>query len=422
MRIVIIGNGAAGTCAAFTIRKLSEEADIKIFSAEVYPEYSPCVLPHYVEGILDRSCVFLKSLDDYHQQNIDTFFGERVASIDIENKTVLSEKGSVPYDKLIIGTGSRAVVPRIPGVNKEGIFPLKSLGNADEILSYSWQRAAVVGSGLTGVETSAALKERGGAVSLVELEGQIMPKVFDERPASLLQSRLEEHGIRVVTGEIVQEIQGNNTVQRLITPNQTIDCDMIILATGVVPEVELARKAGVKIGELGGISVDAQMQTSTPDIYACGDCVEVEDILTRKPKLSLKWYDARLQATVAASNCVSQYREYPGSYDITILNLFGLYAVSIGSTESAWQASLSGYEIIERSGYNHYYRFLIRDTRLVGAQLVGNTGYGGSILSAIVRRDDISNIKNLITSRDLALVPLMRVINNYLGQEVGIKQ
>ena len=121
---------------------------------------------------------------------------------------------------------------------------------------------------------------------------------------------------------------------------------------------------------------------------------------------------------MAANNCVGQYREYPGSYDVTILNLFGLYAVSMGSSELMSQVSPDNPEIIERSGYKYYYRFLMREGRLVGAQLVGNTGYGGSLLSAIVRRDDMSNIKNLITCRGLALIPLMRVANNYLRREI----
>lgn len=421
MRIVIIGNGAAGTCAAFTIRKLSKETDIKIFSTEVYTEYSPCVLPLYVSGTLDRRRVFLKSLDDYHQQNIDTFFGERVVSVDVKNKTVLSEKQTVPYDKVIIATGSRSVTPRIPGVNKKGIFFLKSLEDADGILDYSWQRAVVIGSGPIGVEISAALKQQGGTVSLIELERQIMPRVFDKRPASLLQKHLEEHGIRVVTGERASEIQGNNAVRRLLTTNQAIDCDLIILATGVVPEVKLAKQAGLETGKLGGIKVNAQMLTSAPDIYACGDCIEVEDLLTRKPKLSLKWYDARLQAMVAASNCTGKYKEYPGSYEVTNLDLFGLQAVSIGSSESALQTSHNGLEIIERTGYKHYHRFIIRDGRLFGAQLVGHAEYGGSLLSTMLRGDNINNIKDMITCRDLAIVPLMRVVNNYLGQKANIK-
>lgn len=421
MRIVIIGNGAAGTCAAFTARELSKEADIKIFSTEVYPEYSPCVLPHYISGELDRRRIFLKSLDDYHRQNIDTFFGERIVSINIENKVVLSEKRSFPYDKVIIATGSKSVAPHVPGLNKKGVFFLKSLRDADEILGYSWQRATVIGSGPIGAEIGTALKQRSGTVFLIEMERQIMPRVFDNRPASLLQKHLEKHGIRVVTGERVLEIQGNNTVQRLLTTNQAIDCDLVILATGVVPEVELSKQAGLEIGALGGIRVNAQMLTSVPDIYACGDCVEVEDLLTHEPKLSLKWYDARLQAMVAASNCVGKYKEYPGSYEVTNLNIFGVDAVSMGSTESTLHTSLNGLKIIECSGYKHYYRFIVKDNKLFGAQLVGQTEHGGSLLSTMIRRDNISNIKNLITCRDLAIVPLMRVVNYYLRPEVAIK-
>lgn len=414
MRVVIIGNGAAGTSAAFTLRQLCKEADCKIFSTEAYPEYSPCVLPNYISGTLERRRVFLKSLDDYHRQNIDTFFDERVVRIDVENKIVLSEKQRVPYDKVIIATGSRSVVPPIFGVNQKGVFFLKSLSDADEILRYSWRRAVVVGSGPIGVEISAALKQRGGAVTLIEVENQILPRVFDESPALLLQKHLEKHGIGVFTGVKVLEIRGKGAVQELLTSNQAIECDMVILATGVVPEVELARRAGLEIGRLGGIKVDKQMLTSLPDVYACGDCVEVEDLLTHKQKLSLKWYDARLQGMVAASNCAGKYKEYLGSYEVTIFGTFGIDALSLGSTETALQASgINDLEIVERTSYRHYQCFLIKDGRLLGAQLVRGTEHGGSILSIMVRRDEVSNLKNTVTSRNLPIVSLMRFINSY---------
>ena len=417
MQIVVIGSGAAGTFAAFTIKELNKRPDIKIFSTELYPAYSPCVLPQYLSGALDRQMVFLKSFDDYRQQRITTFFGEKVVSISIDNKMMFSERQSVPYDRLIIATGSRPVVPSLPGVDKNGVFLIKSLRDADEILNCPWDRAVVVGSGPIGVEISAALKRRGGMVYLLELENQIMPRVFDEGPASLLQKHLEEHGVRVLTGEAALEIQGVQKVQKLLTTKQAIYCDLVVLAAGVVPEIEVAKQAGLIIGELGGIKVDAQMMTSIPDIYACGDCIEVEDLLTHKPKLSLKWYDARLQAEVAASNCVGKHREYRGSYEVTNLDLFDVHAVSIGSPESLLQHKRNGLEIIERIGDRHYHRFLVVDGRLMGAQLVGRSDYVGSILSAMIRGDDISYIRGLVGSGNLIMVPSMLLANNYLGRE-----
>ena len=163
------------------------------------------------------------------------------------------------------------------------------------------------------------------------------------------------------------------------------------------------------------------MLTSVSDVYACGDCVEVEDLLTHKPKLSLKWYNARLQAMVAASNCAGKYREYPGSYEVTFFSTFGVDALSLGSTEAALQArGVNDLEIIEHTSYNHHQHFIIKDAKILGAQLIGHTEHGGSILSIMVRRDNISNIKDFITSRNIAMVPLIRVINNYLRQEISV--
>lgn len=310
MRIVVIGNGAAGTTAAFNLAEICEKTDITILSVDIFPEYSPCVLSRYLSGTIDRNRVFLKSLRDYREQGIKILLAEKVVKIDAKKKVVLSDKREVPYDKLIVATGSRAVAPRIPGVDKRGVFFFRSLKDADKILDYGCQTVAVIGAGPIGVEVCISLKERGLKVILIELEKQILPRVFDREPALLLEKCLKDQGIKVFVDEKVLEIRGTNAVEEVITSTQKIDCDTVILATGVVPEAELARQAGLEIGELGGIKVNKQMLTSVPDIFACGDCIEVEDLLTRKLRLSLKWYDARLQAVVASSNCVGKYKEY----------------------------------------------------------------------------------------------------------------
>ena len=188
--VVILGNGVAGNTAASTIRHLDSRIEITLISAETYPEYTACALPHYLAGEFERQRLFLKSEEDYPAEGIKTIFGRTVSGIDPEKKQVLLGDESLSYDKLIMATGSRPLVPPIPGVDLEGVFSLKSPGDADRILEGLGQTAVVVGSGPIGVETAISLKKQGDQVYLIELLERIMPKIFDEEAASLVAAIL----------------------------------------------------------------------------------------------------------------------------------------------------------------------------------------------------------------------------------------
>ncbi len=159
MHIVIIGNGIAGNTAALTIKRGNPEVSLTLISEENCPLYSPCVLPHYLAGAIDRNRVFLEGIESYSGEGIRIILGEKAENIDVRNKEVSLLSQVIPYDKLVIATGSKVIIPPIDGLNKEGIFTLKSLGDADRLCHWSGKEAVVIGSGFIGIEVAVALKK-----------------------------------------------------------------------------------------------------------------------------------------------------------------------------------------------------------------------------------------------------------------------
>lgn len=396
MHIVIIGNGIAGNTAAEVARRLDRDARITILSEEDVPAYSPCLLPHYLSRDLDRQRLFLKAPEDYARLGIATILGQRVAEIDLTRKRVVWGKGVATYDKLIIATGSRPIIPAIEGMNKEGLFTLKSLGDADRIARSSGQRAAVVGSGPIGLQASMALHKRGYQVALVELLDWLLPRAFDKEPSEMIRKLIKARGIEVVTGEGITGVWGGPRVEGIATARRQLKCDTVVLALGMRPNAELAQRAGVALGPLGGISTDEHMMTSIEDVYACGDCVETKDMLTGRSALSLLWHNAKQQAQIAAFNCLGIPRAYPGSLNLVGLEVFGTYAVSMGATAAELGAG-SDVEVVERRRARYDYRLLMRQGVVLGAQFVGEAWPLGPLISAMQRRDNLGRVRDALT-------------------------
>ncbi len=393
MHIVIVGNGIAGNIAALTIKRNNPEVNITLISEENHPLYSPCVLPYYLSGVIDRKQVFLKSIETYSKEGIRIILGEKAESIDINRKKVFLPSQAVPYDKLVIATGSQVVIPPIDGLDKKGVFTFKSIDDADRLCHWSGKKAVVIGSGFIGIEVAIALKRRGYQVQVIELLDWILPRAFDEYPAFLLARLLEENGIEISVKERVNCITGDTCVNGVITERREIKCDTVVIATGMKPNAELAQKAGINIGKLGGIEVDETMLSSALDVYACGDCIETKDLVSGKKALNLLWHNAKQQAKIAANNCLGKQQKYSGSINITGIDIFGVQAVSMGVTSSSFHQSADRLEIIEKSRGLDYLRLIIYQQILVGIQAIGKIKELGFWLRALLRKEDMRLIE-----------------------------
>ena len=408
MKIVVIGNGIGGFSAASTIRRLDSQYDITMISTEKTPLYSACVLPDYISGKIPRENTFVKRESDYRDLDIHTLFGHALEEIDAKARKVIMDNGkAIAFDRLILATGSEAIGLGKP---KRGVFKVKSLRDADEIIAHGGNKAVVVGSGPIGIEVAIALYHRGYEVTIVEMVDQILPLALDQKAAAKVQGILGEHGIRILTGERAESVLGHDRVEGLRTNRQELECDTLICALGMRPNVELASEAGIKIGKKGGIKVDSHMGTNIPDIYACGDCVEASHILTGKPSLNLFWHNANRQGAVAGRNCTGHTTEYLGSGNVLNVDIFGNHVVGFGFTASALD-KFSDKKIIdgqphvasilegERDG--GYYRLVILGDRCMGGQFINMKKDLGLIWALMCGRKSIEELLRAFENNEL---------------------
>lgn len=417
-RIIIIGNGIAGNSAALAIRKFDKDVDVVLLSDEKEPLYSPCAFHKYLAGEMESQKLFLKKVEDYSREGIRIIWGKKVGGVDPIAKEVGIEDTRIRFDKLILATGSKALFPPIKGVDKRGVFALKTMDDVRSIFHYPARKVVVVGSGPIGIEAAAAFRRRGLEVTLIEILNRLMPRLFDEAPSSFLREIIEGAGIKVLTEEKAEAILGNGAVQGVATDRREIGCDMVVMGAGVRPNSGLAKKAGLEIGRLGGIKTDDYMMTTMENIYACGDCVESKDIVTGEAGLSLLWPNAKRQGWVSGCNCAGEQRRFPGSFDATNLEISGTYALSAGRG-AAGLAGRKGYEVIEKRDGSSYYRLVIVDNRLLGIQLINKIEHGGLLFSKMVRKDDIVGLARAVFDDKLLAV---RPWNYWLGRYLAFSE
>lgn len=415
-KIVIVGNGIAGFSAASAARRSDPRCDLTIVSAENHPLYSPCVLPEYISGNIPREKTFIKGPDDYEQRNIRTLFGRQVMEWNAsEGRIFLDKGGPLSFDRLVLATGSESISF---GQIKEGVFRLKTLADADNLLRHRGKKAVVVGSGAIGIEVAAALRFRGYEVILLEMLDHVLPLGLDRAGALRVKRVLEKNGILVRVGERATGVLGARRVEGLATDQQEVACDTLVWAVGMRPRVDLARAAGIALGALGGILVDAHMETSVPGVFACGDCAETRDMVTGAPALNLFWHNGNRQGAVAGCNCAGNKREYPGSQNLLNVDVFGHHVVGFGYTEAMWsqlKGSASGIRIIENEEKTGYFRLVIWEDRCIGAQFINLRRDLGLIWSIIIKRKSIASlIKTLADEALMERRPWLHRVRPYL--------
>ena len=416
MQYVIIGGSATGISAIEAIRSIDQTSPIELFSDEATPLFSRVLLPYYVAEELPKSLLNFRSADFFEQNKITPHLGIRVNEILPGSKTIQASDGNrYAYDRLLIATGGKPIIPSIPGIDKEGVSPLKTMEDAERVYQLKGTKAIVIGAGSIGVESSISLKRRGLKVTLLEQLGHVLPTVFDEEAASIVKKRIEELGIEVITGEKAVRFTGNHHVRSVVTDTREIECDMVVLAVGVKPAIELVEKAGIEIGSLGGIKVNPQMMTNLPDIYAAGDVAETFDIARGTPFINAIWPCAFEQGHVAGLNMAGKKTPYEGSYRRnSIGNFIGTPAISMGVTHvDACTDCASGdqFQEIKRRTKDTYRKLILRNGCIIGAILVGQTQKAGLFSILLKKRIEVTNFIPALLSPHLNfmdILPLLR--------------
>ena len=398
MKHLIIGGVAGGATAAARIRRADELAEIILFERGKYISYANCGLPYYIGGtIADRSKLFVQTPAAFSQRfNIDVRTENEVTAIDpaAHKVTVRCRDGRTyeeHYDKLLLSPGATPVRPPLPGIDLEGIFTLRNVEDTDRIKQYLTTRpvrkAVVVGAGFIGLEMAENLHQAGARVSIVEMGNQVMAPV-DYSIASFLHAHLAQKGVSLHLGESVEgfERQGDQISIRL-KGGATLEADLVVLSIGVRPETTLARQAGLKIGQTGGIWVDEYLQTSAPDIYAVGDAIEYPHPLTGIPYLNYLANPANRQGRIVADNMVfGNKTRYEGAVGTSIAKVFDLTVASTGLSAKRLKQQGIDYRSSTTHSSSHagYYpdalpltiklTFDPHDGKLYGAQCVGYDG------------------------------------------------
>ena len=286
MKVVIVGGGAGGMSTASNIRKLDKDIEITVITRDNKVAYSPCAIPYVLSGAIESfDDIVMRTPDDYKNKNIDVIVEAEVTAVDSKVKTVTYQKDGeetvLDYDKLVLATGGNPFIPPMQGVDLDGVFRIRNIDDGMRVQEAikDAKSAIVTGAGLIGIEIAFALKQQGLNVILSEMLPQIVPRSLDKDMSDILVEYLEIEGIQVVLGKPITKLLGDGKVEKACFGDEDLyDADMVIMATGVRAELELAKMAGCEIGRWA-ILVNDRMETSVEDVYAVGDCVESKDLI-----------------------------------------------------------------------------------------------------------------------------------------------
>ena len=398
MKILVVGGVAAGASAAVRARRLDEKACIVLFERGAYISFANCGLPYHVSGVIpQRSSLLVQTPEAMRERfNIDVRIGTEIIQINPRQKTVLARKLSdgsqyeESYDFLVLSPGAEPLRPPLPGVNSGRVFTLRNIPDMDAVKTLvdggAIKRAVIVGGGYIGLEMCEALRERKIVVTMVEMRPQVM-EPCDPEMAAFLHREIQANGVTLRLNTAVRGFRDQQEGLLVDLANEdSIPCDLVILAIGVRPEVHLAKDCGLAIGARGGILVDEFMRTSDPCILAAGDAVEIRDFLSGKNVTIPLAGPANRQGRIAADTIFAPRRPYKGTQGTAICKVFGQTIGMTGWNEKQLTAAGLAHEkiYIHPSDHAGYYPgattisfkllFDPASGKIFGAQAVGTSG------------------------------------------------
>lgn len=427
-KVVIVGGVAGGASAAARLRRLDEETEIIIFEKSGYISYANCGLPYYIGGVIENSeNLTLQTPESFWSRfHIDARVNHEVTSINRTEKTVTvtnlitGEEFDESYDKLVLSPGAVPIKPNLEGIDNPNIYTLRTVEDTLKlrqiVLNKKISSAVILGGGFIGIEMAENLQELGIDVSLIEMQSQVLSQL-DSDMASFAHAHLRSKGVKLLFNKAVTAFQRKESgIKVLMNDSSIINTDMVILAIGVSPDSRLAEKAGLKLGFKNSIAVNEHMQTSDEDIYAVGDAVEINNMITGQKSLISLAGPANKQGRIAADNISGLNSVYKGSVGSSVLKVFDMTVASTGINEKTAKLNNIPYNKIILSPASHagYYpggRVMTMkmlwnsDTnKIIGAQIVGFEGVDKRIdvIATAIQCDmEVTELKDL----DLAYAP-----------------
>jgi NADPH-dependent 2,4-dienoyl-CoA reductase/sulfur reductase-like enzyme/rhodanese-related sulfurtransferase len=423
LRIVIVGGVAGGASAAAKARRVDESADIQIFERGPYISFANCGLPYFIAGeIDDRAKLIVMTPEKFWERSrVRAHINHEVLSINRAAKTICvkqpdGQQRDVPYDKLVLSQGAKAIVPSIPGANLPHVFTLRDIPDMDRIAAFINERkpchAVVIGGGFIGLEMAEAFHHRGLHVTIVERNPHILP-LLDRDMAAHLQNQIRREDFDFKTNVEAARFTAYGVE---FADASRLQADLILMSVGVKVEVELARAAGLEIGETGGVKTNGRLESSDPNIYAVGDAAETMHALTgARARIALAG-PANRQGRIAGANAAGAHLIYPGVMGTSIVRVLNMTAGFTGlNSAQAMKAGFTFFTSLTRdNSHAHYYpgakpvliKILAEEGtgRLLGAQVLGEREIDKRVdvlATAITGKMSVFDLENL----DLAYSP-----------------
>ncbi|ABP66378.1 FAD-dependent pyridine nucleotide-disulfide oxidoreductase [Caldicellulosiruptor saccharolyticus DSM 8903] len=397
MRYIVIGAVAGGMTAAMKIRRNDDKAQIVVYDKDTDISYSGCSLAYYISGVIkDRKSIVPRDVEYFKKFNVEVKTSHEVLKVDTKTKSVLVKDLSTGnmfedrFDKLIIATGAQAFIPKIEGINLDGIFTLRNVKDADRIKGYiektSPKKTLIIGGGYIGLEMAEALSLLGMEVLIVEKQKNILPNLDDDM-ARLVENYLLQKGIQIRNDSSVLRFEGEGKVKEAVLSDKSkIPADFVLISVGVRPNTEFLKDSGIELLENGAIKVDEYMRTNIEDIFAAGDCAAVYFKLNGKTMYVPLGSTANKMGRIAGENATGGNLRFNGILATSIFKVFDLTIAQTGYTEKMARQDEIEYEIGHvtkphiSTAYPGAEKMTIKalaelsSRKIIGAQIVGTKG------------------------------------------------
>jgi len=386
---LIIGNGVAGTTAAENIRKLDKTGKITVVTEESTPFYYRMRLPEFISGDLTEDKLSGKKDQWYKDQGIDLRLRTRIQAADPGKKVVTTQSNQeIPYDRLLVATGSRSFIPPMKGADKKGVFALRTIQDARDIVAWAKniRKVVLIGGGLLGLEAGNALRKLGKNLTVVEFFPRLLPRQLDVAGGGRLQKIMEGMGFSFRLGAKTQELKGEDRVSGvLLEGGELLQAEMVIISAGVRPALELAKALGLDHDK--GIKVDEQMRTNQVGVYAAGDVAEFKGIPYGI------WTAATEQGQVAGTNIAGGNALYKGTVMANTLKVVGIDLASAGNIDA--ENKLESKVLTDEKVYK---KIVIENDQISGCIMLGDTKGFTKITKMMSEKQNVSQIKDKLFS------------------------
>jgi len=396
-RYVIIGNGPAGIDAIEAVRRVDSQGEITNICAEHHLPYSKPLLPFYIGGQISEERVYFRPKSFYKDNDVIFVSDDKAIEIIPEEQRVILDSGKVvPYDKLLIASGSTPREPGIEGYEKGNVFHLITLDDAREIVSQMPKitKALILGGGPLGLKTAMALSGRGIDTKVIVTSPHVMSQVLDFDSAAVIERKLGDAGIDFVLGRSVVAVDGKSRAEEAILDNdERLKCDLVIIGKGLIPNLQFLANTRLVVRNVG-IIVNQYMQTSCENVYAAGDVAETYDLISGKSSVIAVWPRASEQGYCAGYNMAGFPKEYVGTHRMNSLDFEDVSCIVMGDIRTM----KPGFSIIiQRDLKRHIYqKIVLEEGRIRGAVIIGRVANVGAINRFIRRRVNVEQHKRAL--------------------------